>query len=109
MPCGAWLAVSCCSLTSCPLNQTVTFGASPSTRRRTRFQSSRFQACDAALGVPELWLVDLEQRAIEQRVLTDGRWAVAGSFAGAARVRSHVFPGLVVVPAEVFPDPAQAG
>ena len=63
----------------------------------------------AALGVPELWLVDLEQRAIEQRVLTDGRWAVAGSFAGAARVRSHVFPGLVVVPAEVFPDPAQAG
>src|SRR5207249_3262459 len=31
----------------------------------------------AALGVRELWLVDLERRAIEQRLLEAGRWRVA--------------------------------
>jgi hypothetical protein len=44
------IRVSCCSFTSWPLIHTVSFGASPSTRTRTRFQASRFQASEAALG-----------------------------------------------------------
>jgi Uma2 family endonuclease len=56
----------------------------------------------AALGVPELWLVDLERRAIEQRVLAEGAWRVA-SFVDAAAVESAAFPGLRVVPGELFP------
>jgi Uma2 family endonuclease len=56
----------------------------------------------AALGVRELWLVDLEKRAIEQRVLTDGRWDVRPPRAGADALESAVFPGLAVVPQDVF-------
>jgi len=57
----------------------------------------------AALGVQELWLVDLEGRSIEQRVLAKGVWEVAGTHAGSALVNATVFPGLTVVPAEIFP------
>jgi len=57
----------------------------------------------AALGVRELWLIDIERRAIEQRVLVDGAWAVRGTFAGEAVVRAEVFSGLDVAPAEIFP------
>jgi Uma2 family endonuclease len=57
----------------------------------------------AALGVRELWLVDVERRAIEQRVLADGAWVVRGTFAGGNVVRAEAFPGLDVAPADVFP------
>ena len=57
----------------------------------------------AALGIPELWLVDLESRTIEQRVLADGVWAVGGTFAGNAAVNAQTFPGLRVIPADIFP------
>jgi Uma2 family endonuclease len=57
----------------------------------------------AALGVRELWLVDVERRAIEQRVLTDGVWVVRDTFAGDAAVRADVFPGLAVAVADVLP------
>jgi Uma2 family endonuclease len=57
----------------------------------------------AALAVAELWLVDLEGRSIEQRVLRDGAWEVAGAFAGDSEVRSPTFPGLSVMPARIFP------
>jgi Uma2 family endonuclease len=57
----------------------------------------------AVLGVPELWLVDLERRAIEQRVLTEGAWRVLGPCAGEEAVESAAFPGLRVVPGELFP------
>ncbi len=50
----------------------------------------------------ELWLVDLERRDFEQRVLRDGVWEVVGTFAEAAPVVARIFPGLTVVPAEVF-------
>jgi Uma2 family endonuclease len=56
----------------------------------------------AALGVRELWLVDLEQETIEQRVLAGGRWETRGSSAGPSCVGAITFPGLPVVAAEVF-------
>jgi len=56
----------------------------------------------AALGVRELWLVDLEGRAIEQRVLEAGRWRVAGVHAGSVAFETAVFPGLTVVPEGAF-------
>ena len=56
----------------------------------------------AALGVRELWLVDLERRAIEQRVLEAGRWRVAGVHAGSVAFEAAVFPGLTVVPEDAF-------
>ncbi len=56
----------------------------------------------AALGVRELWLVDLEQRAIERRILAEGGWREAEQYTGPMRLESVVFPGLAVVPDEVF-------
>jgi len=56
----------------------------------------------AALGVEELWLADLEKRAIEQRVRVEGAWRLAGTHAGAAPFESVRFPGLSVVPDDVF-------
>ena len=56
----------------------------------------------AALGVRELWLVDLERRAIEQRVLGDGRWEVRATRTGADPLEAAVFPGLSVLPDDVF-------
>jgi hypothetical protein len=58
----------------------------------------------AALGVAELWPVDLESRTIEQRVLSAAAWAVRGTFAGARAVASEAFPGLAAVPDAVFGD-----
>jgi Uma2 family endonuclease len=57
----------------------------------------------AALGVRELWLVDLERRAVEQRILSGAAWATAGTHAGSAGFESVVFPGLTLVPADLFP------
>src|SRR5207249_101247 len=56
----------------------------------------------AALGVRELWLVDLEQRAIERRILAEGGWREAEEYTAPMRLESVVFPGLAVVPDEVF-------
>jgi Uma2 family endonuclease len=56
----------------------------------------------AALGVQELWLVDLIKHGIEQRVLRGGAFEIAGVFAGDNAVEAYTFPGLVVVPATVF-------
>jgi Uma2 family endonuclease len=57
----------------------------------------------AALGVRELWLVDLDRRAIEQRVLTPNGWQIIAIFAGADVVASHTFPGLEVIPSQILP------
>jgi Uma2 family endonuclease len=62
----------------------------------------------AALGVRELWLVDLEQKAVEQRVLGAGSWREAKVHAGSTRLESAVFPGLIAVPDEVFAPVAPA-
>jgi Uma2 family endonuclease len=56
----------------------------------------------AALGVGELWLVDLERRALEQRVLAGAEWRVAGVHDGAARLESAVVAGLAVIAEQVF-------
>ena len=56
----------------------------------------------AALGVEELWLADLEKQTIEQRVRVEGTWRVAGTHTGAAPFESVRFPGLSVVPDDVF-------
>jgi Uma2 family endonuclease len=56
----------------------------------------------AALGVAEIWLVDLAGRSIERRILSDGRWGARDVFAGDAPVESRAFPGLVVTAARVF-------
>lgn len=57
----------------------------------------------AALGVRELWLVDIEGRSIEQRVLDGGAWRVLGTHTGDAPFEAATFPGLRVLPAEAFP------
>jgi Uma2 family endonuclease len=56
----------------------------------------------AALGVRELWLVDVERRTIEQRVLVDGGWCVEGVHSGATVVHAASFPELAVALADVF-------
>ena len=55
----------------------------------------------AALGVRELWLVDLEHENVEQRVLVDGRWDVTTA-SGDTPVVSVAFAGLSVAPATLF-------
>lgn len=55
----------------------------------------------AAMGVRELWLVDIERRAIETRVLEGGRWTRRAMFTGDAVVESAVFAGLSVVVSDV--------
>jgi len=56
----------------------------------------------AALGAAELWLVDLDAHAIERRQLAGKVFRDAGTFRGAQPVESAAFPGLVVVPDDVF-------
>jgi Uma2 family endonuclease len=56
----------------------------------------------AALGVRELWLADLETQTIEQRVPVDGISDVRPGVRGPTPLESAVFPGLRVVPAEIF-------
>ena len=57
----------------------------------------------AALGVRELWLIDLDHQTLEQRVLSDaGRLETACLFRGAEVLESVVFPGLRTSPDEIF-------
>jgi Uma2 family endonuclease len=57
----------------------------------------------AALGVRELWLVDLERRVIEQRVLVEGSWAVRSTSGIEDVVRAESFLDLEVAAREIFP------
>jgi Uma2 family endonuclease len=57
----------------------------------------------AALGVRELWLVDLADRSVEQRVLREpGRLETAGVFRGTEIIESTVFPGLRATAGSIF-------
>jgi Uma2 family endonuclease len=57
----------------------------------------------AALGVRELWLCDLDERSIEQRVCDDtGRLETVRVFTGRDACESVVFPGLRAIPEDVF-------
>jgi Uma2 family endonuclease len=59
----------------------------------------------AALGVRELWLVDLEARSLERRVLRDeGAYRIEPPVSGGDACESAVFPGLRLVVRDVFPD-----
>ena len=55
-----------------------------------------------ALGVPEVWLVDVDKRAIEVLVREAGGYRSLGWFAGEQAVASQVLAGLELKPAEVF-------
>ena len=55
-----------------------------------------------ALGVPEVWLVDVDKRAIEVQVREAGGYRSLGWFAGEQAVASQVLAGLELKPAEVF-------
>jgi Uma2 family endonuclease len=54
------------------------------------------------LGVPEVWLVDIDKRAIEVQVREAGGYRSLGWFAGEQMVPSQVLAGLELKPAEVF-------
>lgn len=56
----------------------------------------------AALGVPELWLVDPEARRVEQRVLRAARLVPLAAAVGDGGFASVTFPGLSVAAADVF-------
>ena len=56
----------------------------------------------AALGVRELWLVDLTRHEIEQRLLDAGAWRVHASAKPGETVQAHVLPGFTVSVAEIF-------
>ena len=58
----------------------------------------------AALGVRELWLVDLEGRTIQQHVLgSDGAWRLAPPVRDDGACESAVLPGLRVAVRDLFP------
>jgi Uma2 family endonuclease len=54
------------------------------------------------LGVPEVWLVDIDKRAIEVQVREAGGYRSLGWFSGEQAVASQVLAGLELKPAEVF-------
>jgi len=54
------------------------------------------------LGVPEVWLVDIDKRAIEVQVREAGGYRSLGWFAGEQMVPSQVLAGLELKPAQVF-------
>jgi Uma2 family endonuclease len=54
------------------------------------------------LGVPEVWLVDVDKRAIEVQVREAWGYRSLGWFAGEQVVASRVLAGLELKPAEVF-------
>ena len=55
-----------------------------------------------ALGVPEVWLVDVDKRAIQVQVREPSGYRSLGWFAGEQVVASQVLAGLELKPAEVF-------
>jgi len=55
-----------------------------------------------ALGVPEVWLVDVDKQAIEVQVREAWGYRSLGWFSGEQAVASQVLAGLELKPAEVF-------
>lgn len=56
----------------------------------------------AALGVRELWLVDLSRHEIEQRVLEAGAWRVLATAKPGETLEAHVLPGFTVTVTDIF-------
>ncbi|BCW96485.1 MAG: hypothetical protein KatS3mg018_1967 [Fimbriimonadales bacterium] len=55
-----------------------------------------------ALGVPEVWAVDIEKRAIEVLAREASGYRTVGWFSGEQAVVSQVLVGLALTPAQVF-------
>ncbi|MCS7273083.1 MAG: Uma2 family endonuclease [Fimbriimonadales bacterium] len=55
-----------------------------------------------ALGVPEVWAVDIERRSIEVLVREESGYRWAGSYAGEQLVQSTVLKDIELKPADVF-------
>jgi Uma2 family endonuclease len=64
---------------------------SPSSRRHDRIVKARWYA---SIGVPEYWIVDPDDRTIEQLVLENGRWVIATTAAGSEPFEPAGFEGL---------------
>lgn len=56
----------------------------------------------AALGVRELWLVDLSRQEIEQRVLEAGAWRALATARPGETLHAQVLPGFTVNVADIF-------
>jgi Uma2 family endonuclease len=61
---------------------------------------TRKAALYADSGVPEYWVVDLEERQFQPLVLADGRYEALDTDDG--RFQSTAIPGLIVDPAALF-------
>jgi Uma2 family endonuclease len=75
---------------------------SPSTEARDRGVKRQLYE---RIGVRELWLVDLEERTLEQYAAEGGALRPVARHGAAARVDSRAFPGLAVELAWVWPEP----
>jgi Uma2 family endonuclease len=56
----------------------------------------------AAIGVPEVWMIDPDARAVEVLALAGGRYATAALFAQGEIIASAVLPGLDLPVASLF-------
>jgi len=56
----------------------------------------------AALGVREMWLVDLSRHEIEQRVLEASAWRVRAAVQPGGTLQAHVLPGFTVRVSEIL-------
>ena len=66
---------------------------SPSSRRFDRVKKLRWYA---QLGIPEYWIIDPEERTLEQLVLRDGAYLIAASLDGEEVFRPDSFEGLEI-------------
>jgi Uma2 family endonuclease len=72
---------------------------SPSSRSYDRALKLSYYA---AIGVPEYWLVDPEERTVERLLLEDGAYRLADSLAGDAVFRPATFDGLEIALSEFW-------
>jgi Uma2 family endonuclease len=78
---------------------------SPSSRKYDRVVKARWYA---SIGVPEYWIVDPEERTIEQLVLEHGRWVIASGTTGGEAFTPSTFEGLRIEAREPWSDSPDA-
>jgi Uma2 family endonuclease len=74
---------------------------SPKRRRYDRVLKLSYYA---AIGVPEYWIIDPEDRTLEQLVFRDGRYAIEAIFQDADYFRPASFEDLEISLAEFWPE-----
>jgi Uma2 family endonuclease len=62
----------------------------------------------AALGVPEYWIVDPEERSLTRHLLRDGLYVIAEALEGSAVLRPDTFPGLEIPLAALWDSGTEA-